>query len=72
MPSVYVGLDSKSYEKVSLYTHDGKAVREVLWGDYLTIDENRPADDKWVYIVWAPKTDKLLLKIKHLQQKMKL
>lgn len=63
MSFVFVGLHEKPYEKVKLQTHDGDTVREVLWGDFLTVDDSKPADDKWVYVVWAPKTDKLKLKI---------
>lgn len=44
-------------EKVYLHDEDQKKVRQVLWGDWLMIDEN-PASNQlgagWLPVIWAP------------------
>ncbi len=60
MDHVFVGLDKeKPYEKVFLYNRSGNAVRQVLWGDWLSCakDEDLPAgasnSDDWLWVRWA-------------------
>lgn len=55
MNHTFVGLPD-DYEHVFLYDEDGKKFRQVLWGDWLWIDDTRPNNDPdWVPIVWAPR-----------------
>ena len=42
-----------NYEKVFLYTEAGKKARQVLWGDWLRIDEARDTDPNWRPVLWA-------------------
>lgn len=66
MTHTYVGL-GESGEKVYLYDKEGgKKVRQVLWGDWLKIDDNHPPDELeegWLPIIWAPKSLKKKLYI---------
>ena len=59
MTHTYVGL-GESGEKVYLYDKEGgKKVRQVLWGDWLKVDDNHPPDELeegWLPIIWAPKS----------------
>lgn len=62
----------EDYSKVYLYERElnskGKlvTVRQVLWGDFLHIDDDPTLqpDPEWTMVVWAPETDKLKLKIR--------
>lgn len=54
MRHTFVGLP-EDYGEVFLYTEDGKKVRQVLWGDWLWVDDDQPgADADWLRVVWAP------------------
>jgi beta-lactamase superfamily II metal-dependent hydrolase len=53
----FAGLPSDPYDKVFLRDENHKPVRNVLWGDWLAIDEDRSDDDPdWRYVVWGSKT----------------
>ena len=63
MEHTFVALP-ENYEDTMLFDDQGKAVRQVLWGDWLWIDDSIPdTDPNWRHIVWAPKTKNLKLKI---------
>ena len=48
------GADSAgSYEKTFLRDADGRKVREVLWGDWLTLAPDMPQTGDWRWIRWA-------------------
>lgn len=52
MANVYAGLGDKG-RKLYLYEADrNKKVRQVLWGDWLTVDGEEP--DGWLRIRWSP------------------
>jgi beta-lactamase superfamily II metal-dependent hydrolase len=55
-----------SYEKISLRDDNGKKVREVLWGDWLTLAPDMPQTGEWRWIRWAWKDEakRRLLKIR--------
>ena len=60
MSHVFVGLDKDHpYDKVSLYNKSGRAVRQVLWGDWLTLaeQEDLPEGAKnsntWLWVRWS-------------------
>jgi beta-lactamase superfamily II metal-dependent hydrolase len=56
----------KGYKDVVLVDDAGKAVRQVLWGDWLWIDDSQPdTDPVWRHIVWSPNdSDMKKLRIK--------
>jgi beta-lactamase superfamily II metal-dependent hydrolase len=52
----FVGLGDPG-EKIYLYKTKDKIFRQVLWGDWLKIDESHPDDemgDGWLPVLWAP------------------
>lgn len=54
MEHTFVGLPD-DYDDVLLYEDTGKAFRQVLWGDWLWIDDTKPdTDPKWRHIIWSP------------------
>lgn len=54
MEHVFVALPDE-YEKTVLVDQRGKAVRHVLWGDWLWIDDTKPDNDpEWRHVVWSP------------------
>jgi beta-lactamase superfamily II metal-dependent hydrolase len=54
MEHVFVALPDK-YEKAVLVDERGKAVRQVLWGDWLWIDDTKAdTDPQWRHVVWSP------------------
>lgn len=55
-----------SYEKTFLRDANGKKVREVLWGDWLTLAPDMPQTGEWRWIRWAWKDEakRRLLKIR--------
>lgn len=73
MNHLYVGIcEEDPYQKISLYNENGKPVRQVLWGDWLTIASDadlgpdKQHNEKWIWVKWAWKDEKKrqLLKIK--------
>lgn len=55
MANVYAGLGEKG-RKLYLYEADRKTkVRQILWGDWLTVDGEDP--DGWLRITWSPRSD---------------
>lgn len=53
MDNVFVALPDK-YEKAVLVDDQGDAVRQVLWGDWLWINDAKPdTDPLWRHVVWA-------------------
>ena len=55
MANVFVGLGPEG-EKYFLYAQDrARKVRQVLWGDWLTVDGVEP--DGWLRILWSPNKD---------------
>lgn len=63
MAHVFVNL-SPDDKPIFLYTHSGTKVRQVLWGDYLTLDPSKPATSEWTYVLWgASGSDPQRLKI---------
>ncbi|HSG35603.1 MAG TPA: hypothetical protein VLA37_13805, partial [Sphingomonadaceae bacterium] len=52
MAHVFVGL-SPDDKPIFLFTHGGTKVRQVLWGDYLTLDPNLPPSGGWTFVVWG-------------------
>lgn len=65
MAHKFVALGKKG-KKVMLYRYDSqeqklKTVRQVLWGDWLTLESNPPQTglgNEWVAVRWAPKSEK--------------
>lgn len=54
MDHCFVGLPSE-YDDVFLYDANGKKHRQVLWGDWLWIDDSLADNDpQWRHIVWSP------------------
>lgn len=55
-----------SYEKTYLRDENGKKVRQVLWGDWLTLAPDQPQTGEWRWIRWAWKDEakRRLLKIR--------
>ena len=55
-----------SYDKIFLRDANGKKVREVLWGDWLTLAPDMPQSGEWRWIRWAWKDEakRRLLKIR--------
>ncbi len=50
---------------IFLYEHDGDKVRQVLWGDYLTLDPAASPDPAWTFVLWgASGANPVRLKIK--------
>lgn len=71
MEHVFVALpgnaDGKgSYEKTFLRDENGRKVRQILWGDWLTLAPDRPQTGEWRWIRWAWKDEakRRLLKIR--------
>jgi len=52
MAHVFVEL-SPDDKPIFLFTHSGTKVRQVLWGDYLTLDPAHPATNEWTFVVWG-------------------
>ena len=63
MAHVFVAL-SPDDDPIFLYNHSGSKVRQVLWGDYLTLDPQHPADADWTYILWGGSDGKPADKLK--------
>ncbi len=38
---------------IFLFTHGGEKVRQVLWGDYLTLDPAGPVGGEWTHVLWG-------------------
>ena len=38
---------------IFLYAHDGDKVRQVLWGDHLTLDPAASPDPAWTFVLWG-------------------
>jgi beta-lactamase superfamily II metal-dependent hydrolase len=54
MEHTFVALPD-DYDDVFLYDAGGKAFRQVLWGDWIWIDDTLPdTDPKWRHVLWAP------------------
>lgn len=54
MNHCFVGLPH-DYEDVFLVDGAGKKVRQVLWGDWLWLDDTKPdTDATWRHVVWSP------------------
>ena len=50
---------------IFLYEHDGDKVRQVLWGDLLTLDPATSPDPAWTFVLWgAPGPNPPRLKIR--------
>ncbi len=72
MAHLFVGISREDpYEKIYLHSSNGKKVRQVLWGDWLTLaqDEDDKSDTpKWIWVRWAwsdpDPSKRQLLKIK--------
>ncbi len=75
MKHCYVDLPS-NYEKVFLYDDSGKRIRQVLWGDWLRIDDTDDGVSELCTILWAwndpDKKQKLKIRRKHLVRKRPL
>ena len=52
MARVFVDLPDDD-EIVFLYEHDGDRVRQVLWGDHLTLDPAKSPDPAWTFVLWG-------------------
>lgn len=52
MAHAYVDLPDDD-ELAFLYEHDGEKVRQVLWGDHLTLDPVASQDPMWTFILWG-------------------
>lgn len=52
MAHAFVGLPDDD-ELVFLYEHDGDKVRQVLWGDHLTLDPAASPDPAWTFVLWG-------------------
>jgi len=52
MAHAFVGLPDDD-DLVFLYEHDGDKVRQVLWGDYLTLDPAASPDPAWTFVLWG-------------------
>ena len=54
MEHTFVALP-ENYDDVLLYDDQGKAFRQVLWGDWIWIDDTKPDDDpEFRHVLWAP------------------
>ena len=54
MEHTFVALP-EDYDDVLLYDDQDKAVRQVLWGDWIWIDDTKPDDDpEFRHVLWAP------------------
>ncbi len=61
MTNVFAGLGDNA-RKIYLYQADRKTkVRQVLWGDWLTVDGEEP--DGWLRIIWSPNKEPQMLYI---------
>lgn len=52
MSHVFVDLSSDD-KPIFLFTPAGEKVRQVLWGDYLTLDPASPPADGWTHVIWG-------------------
>lgn len=52
MAHLFVALP-KNQEPVILFEANGKKFRQVLWGDWLTIDDTDDGQSEWVTVQWA-------------------
>src|SRR5688572_30162516 len=52
MANAFVGLPDND-DLVFLYEHDGDKVRQVLWGDHLTLDPAASPDPAWTFVLWG-------------------
>ena len=52
MANAFVGLPDND-DLVFLFEHDGDKVRQVLWGDYLTLDPAASPDPAWTFVLWG-------------------
>lgn len=52
MAHAFVGLPDND-DLVFLYEHDGDRVRQVLWGDHLTLDPAASSDPAWTFVLWG-------------------
>ena len=52
MAHAFVGLPDDD-ELVFLYEHDGDKVRQVLWGDHLTLVPAASPDPAWTFVLWG-------------------
>lgn len=52
MKHLFVALP-KAGKPVHLFDMNGKKFRQVLWGDWLTIDDNDDGQSQWVAVRWA-------------------
>ena len=55
MAHAFVGLPDDD-ELAFVYEHDGDKVRQVLWGDFLTLDPAASADPAFTNILWGSST----------------
>ena len=54
MEHTFVALPDE-YDEVLLFDDQDKAFRQVLWGDWLWIDDTKPdTDPDWRHVVWSP------------------
>ena len=54
MEHTFVALPDE-YDDVLLFDDRDKAFRQVLWGDWLWIDDTKPdTDPEWRHVVWSP------------------
>jgi len=52
MAHAFVGLPDND-DLVFLFEHDGDKVRQVLWGDHLTLDPAVSSDPAWTFVLWG-------------------
>src|SRR5687768_10699520 len=52
MAHAFVGLTDDD-ELAFLYEHDGDKVRQVLWGDFLTLDPAASTNPAWTFVLWG-------------------
>jgi beta-lactamase superfamily II metal-dependent hydrolase len=74
MPHAFVGLPDND-DLVFLYEHDGDKARQVLWGDFLTLDPQQSADPAFVNVLWGasgPNPTRLKVKAEHVAQERPL
>ena len=58
MEHVFVALPGRAdgdglYEKTFLRDEAGRKERQVLWGDWLTLDPDMPQTGEWRWVRWA-------------------
>lgn len=52
MAHAFVGLPDDD-DLIFLHEHDGDKVRQVLWGDFLTLDPAASPDPAWTFVLWG-------------------